>query len=96
MSQGFSGLFIGTKGDKTRRFNEVEDQLCRLSQIIGDLRLDVIDFIDQTTKEETAFEEQMGEVADQLEAARDHVWTALHYFHDSLLNYIAEGYPGLN
>ena len=59
-------LFKGTKGDKTRRFQEIEDRLCRLSQGIGEIRLDVIDFIDQTNETETAFEVRMAEVVDDL------------------------------
>lgn len=95
---GYSGLFTGTKGDKLRRFNEVENQLFRLSQFASDVRLNVFDFIDQTKRKElaTPFELQMIEIADQLEAVRHYVWHVIDKLRDSRGDYIAEGYPGSN
>ena len=87
-------LFKGTRGDMTRRFQEIEDSLCQISQMIGDMRINVIDFIDQATETETAFESRMAEVADHLQKSRESLWTAIGEYHDALPDYIAEGYPG--
>lgn len=91
-----SGLFTGTKGDKTRRYQEIEGSLCQVSQMICDIRQSVIDYIDQTTETETSFEARMAGVADDLQRAREFLWTAIGKYHDALPDYIAEGYPAYN
>lgn len=96
MSMGYTGLFIGTKADKTRRFNEVENRICMLYQDISNLRSDLIDSLGQMKEYATPFELMIETVVDQLEDARDRVWIGLNSFHSSLPDYIAEGYPDLN
>lgn len=89
-------MLSGFRGNKLRDFYEIEDRMSRISQFIGDLRLDICDTIDPKREECTPYEERICSVADYLEEARQNVWRALSLHNDAIADYIAEGYPGLN
>lgn len=89
-------MLAGMKRNKLRDFFEIEDRMARISQLIGELRLDICDTIDPKRNQCTPYEECMGLVADYLEKARENVWNALSLHGNAIGDYIAEGYRGLN
>lgn len=89
-------MLAGLRKNKLSDFYGIEDRMARISQLIGELRLDIIDTIDPTRKNSTPYEEKIGVIADYLEKARETMWTALNLHDNSIADYIAEGYPGSN
>lgn len=89
-------MLNGLRRNKLRDFFEVEDRMARISQLIGELRLDICDTIDPTRTNCTPYEDRMGAVANYLEKARNNVWSALGLHNNALADYIAEAYPGLD
>ena len=88
------GMLEGCRRNKLFQFFEDQDRLCRISQLLGEIRLDIIDTMNSTRNGEmTVYELKMAEVADYLEEARDCVWSAIAKHNSALPDYIAEGYP---